>query len=899
MASVAVSFLALLHATNGSLLGIDLGHQFFKVALVKPGTPFEIVTNVHTKRKTQSIVGFDNGERLFGGDAKTLSGRRPHLVFDGVRRLLGRGMDHPAVATMEKRYVGYGVQGDDERKTIRMSYEANGNKTTFSAEEVAAMTLMHGRANAEAFANEKDIKDVVLTVPSFYTQAERQAYLDAAKVAGFKVLSLIEENTAAALQYGLDRIFTEEKEHTMLVFNMGSASTQVSVFEYGHYTDKKNKTFGQFTAIGKGWDENLGGEDWEMLLVERMADEFDEQRKKKGEIRKILRPMARMKQTAEKVKKVLSANQKFPITIQSLHEDKDFRSMVTREEFETMAKGLFERVLTPVKDALTMANLTAAEIDQVEIIGGGVRVPKIQAMLKEFFDVKELGVHLNGDEAVVLGAAFRAANISKAFRVGRVGRSVGMVDVTPFPMGVRLKNAPKEEAEEAAEAEEKEWNKRVQLFKRKSQIGKRRLIKFQHDKDITCAMQYDPHSQFPDHASADLGGYHITGIEAFANGPLKHLGKPKVILSFFLDDNGILKLQKAEATLEEMVMPEPEPEKKEEEGEEKKEEAAEEKKEEATGEKKEEAAEEKKEGEEKKEDKDAKEGDVASNETETEEAPKPKKKVHRRVLSFKFIQPSSEKSVASMSKTDFESSRATIRALDEADAERKLRDGLKNDLESYVFSTRSKIREAEEEVSKVSTEEEREKIMEDLEGIEDWLYEDGEEGGANAPVDAYKQKRKKMDDRVNAIFFRLAELEARPKAIEAARAILEAAKTKVEEWKTARPQITEEDIKTTTLMVDEIAKWLEEKETKQAELDTTADPVFSSLDVKKQIRPLSRLVARMLSKKLPKPAAPNATEANATATATDEEQKENADADESEDADKEKKDDDEEQSTEL
>lgn len=248
-----------------------------------------------------------------------------------------------------------------------------------------------------------------------------------------------------------------------------------------------------------------------------------------------------------------------------------------------------------------------------------------------------------------------------------------------------------------------------------------------------------------------------------------------------------------------------------------------------------------------------------------------------------------------MSTADFEKSRATIRALDEADAERKLRDGLKNELESYVFSTRSKIREAEEEVAKVSTEEEREKIMEDLEGIEDWLYEDGEEGGANAPVDAYKQKRKKMDDRVNAIFFRLAELEARPKAIEAARAILEAAKTKVEEWKTVRPQITEEDIKTTTLMVDEIAKWLEEKEAKQAELDSTADPAFSSLDVKKQIRPLSRLVSRMLSKKLPMPVAPNATEGNATTT--DEEPK--VDADGSEDVDKEKKDEEKEQSTEL
>ena len=206
LASVAASFLAILQATNGSLLGIDLGHQFFKVALVKPGTPFEIVTNVHTKRKTESLVGFDNGERLFGGDARTLAGRRPHLVFDGIRRLLGRGIDHPAVATLEKRYVGFGVESDEKRNTIRMSYTANGNKTSFSVEEVAAMTLIHGRANAEAFASEKDIKDVVLTVPSFYTQAERQAYLDAAEVAGFKVLSLIEENTAAALQYSVEYI---------------------------------------------------------------------------------------------------------------------------------------------------------------------------------------------------------------------------------------------------------------------------------------------------------------------------------------------------------------------------------------------------------------------------------------------------------------------------------------------------------------------------------------------------------------------------------------------------------------------------------------------------------------------------------------------------------------------
>ena len=622
---VAFSLTLYITITRASILGIDLGHKFFKVALVKPGTPFEIVTNVHTKRKTESLVGFDDGERRFGGDAKTLAGRRPHLVFDGLRRLLGRTMDHPAVVkTLGERYVGYGADAGEKRRTINLSFRNphNGNKSSFSVEEITAMALMHGRANAEDFATEKGIKDVVLTVPSFYTQTERQAYLDAAKVAGLKVLSLIEENTAAALQYGLDRIFKDkEKNHIMLVFNMGAASTQVSVFEFGHYSDKINKTYGQFTAIGKGWDETLGGEDWEMRLVEMMADQFNEQmnKRKKGkksednEIRKVLRPMARIKQTAEKVKKVLSANQKFPITIQSLYQDKDFKSMVTREEFEKMCEDLFARVLQPVTDALTMANLTVDEIDQVEIIGGGVRVPKIRVMLKEFFKVKELGVHLNGDEAVVLGAAFRAANISKAFRVGRVERSVGMVEVTTFPLGVRLKNAPKKKEEENepegeekeaadatmaettidAEAEggedgegkksEKDWSKRVQLFKRKSQLGKRRLIKFQHDKDIVCSMQYDPHAQFPDGSGKQLGGYHITGIEAFANGPLKHLGKPKIILSFYLNDNGILRLNKAEATLEEMVMPEPEEKKEEEKKEEEKKEEEEDDKKEPGG----------------------------------------------------------------------------------------------------------------------------------------------------------------------------------------------------------------------------------------------------------------------------------------------------------------------------
>merc|ERR1711871_1141964 len=270
----------------------------------------------------------------------------------------------------------------------------------------------------------------------------------------------------------------------------------------------------------------------------------------------------------------------------------------------------------------------------------------------------------------------------------------------------------KEEKADGSVEKEKVWSKKVQLFKPRTILEKKRMIKFQHDKDIVCSLQYEEHPKFPEHANQKLGGYHITGIEAFvAEANMKELGKPTVLLTFKLDGvDGILKLIKAEATLEEMIIPAPDP---------------------AVN----------------------KTGDETKNETEKNatgakevvEPPKPKKRVHRRTLKFVFIEPTGDAAVAALSSAELAASVAKLKALDDADAERKIRDGLKNDLETYVFSTRSKIREAEEEVSKVSTDEEREKIMEDLEAIEEWLYEDGEDGGANAPTDAYKQKMEKMD----------------------------------------------------------------------------------------------------------------------------------------------------------
>jgi len=322
--------------------------------------------------------------------------------------------------------------------------------------------------------------------------------------------------------------------------------------------------------------------------VEFMADAFNQMKIRKGkkDVRDTPRSMAKLRKSAEKVKKVLSANKQYPITVESLCDDMDFRgTVITRDEFEEMAKDLFDRALTPVEQALDMANITIDQINQVEIIGGGVRIPKVQELLADFFkldSVSDLGVHLNGDEAMALGAAFRAANMSKAFRVGRAERSVGMIESSFFPIGLRLEELPVAEVEAAEEgvmgslakmvgmdssadssdtadagaAIAKKWSKRVSLFSRKSELLKKKKIKLTHDRDFTVTLKYDSHSKAPMDASIDavFREFNITGLEKFANGEKKLLGTPTVELVFQLDSDGIPQITKAEAKLEEIVI---------------------------------------------------------------------------------------------------------------------------------------------------------------------------------------------------------------------------------------------------------------------------------------------------------------------------------------------------------
>merc|ERR1719471_2529763 len=301
-----------------------------------------------------------------------------------------------------------------------------GEDKSFAVEEVVAMYLKQAQSSAMAYLDSSSlIRDCVITVPDFWTTKERSALLNAADLAGLNVLSLINENSAAALHYGVERNYEVNKTENFVIYNMGSTSTKVSIVKYDAFlksiTKRKNKTVGQVTVLSQAWDETLGGNAFDMVLVSQLkiAAESD----MSTDFTDNFRAMGRLREAAKKAKFKLSANRETTVRITSLYDDMDFKHKVTREDFWKSSESLFNRVLAPVEIALERAGLEKEDLEGIVLMGGGSRVPKIQELLVEFLD-KPLKRDLNTDEAAALGAAFRAANESTTFRV----RQIGFVD---------------------------------------------------------------------------------------------------------------------------------------------------------------------------------------------------------------------------------------------------------------------------------------------------------------------------------------------------------------------------------------------------------------------------------------------------------------------------------------
>jgi molecular chaperone DnaK len=395
----------------GKVIGIDLGTTNSCVAVMDGKTP-KVIENAEGMRTTPSIVAFsDDGERLVGQPAKRQAVTNPERTFFAVKRLVGRRYDDPMVEK-DKKLVPY--------KIVKASngdawVEADGK--TYSPSQVSAFILQKMKETAEAHLGQK-VDQAVITVPAYFNDAQRQATKDAGKIAGLEVLRIINEPTAAALAYGLDK----SKAGTIAVYDLGGGTFDVSILEIGD---------GVFEVKSTNGDTFLGGEDFDMRLVSYLADEF--QKEQGINLRNDKLALQRLKEAAEKAKIELSSTTQTEINLPFITADqtgpKHLTMKLTRSKFEALVDDLVQKTIEPCRKALKDAGLTAAEIGEVVLVGGMTRMPKVQEVVKQLFG-KEPHKGVNPDEVVAIGAAIQAGVLQ-----GDV-KDVLLLDVTPLSLGI-------------------------------------------------------------------------------------------------------------------------------------------------------------------------------------------------------------------------------------------------------------------------------------------------------------------------------------------------------------------------------------------------------------------------------------------------------------------------------
>ena len=343
---------------DASILGIDFGTQYMKIAIVRPGSPFEIVTDLSSKRKTPSAIAFDDSTRHYGYDALNLGARKPRNVFQRMNRMLGQGPESDFAKEFEELKFPY-VFKLNERNTWSVEFPKGtgfDDIDVLSAEEINAMILDYARKLGEMFDNDQKIVDCVVTVPTYFTQHERQAVLDAASLIGLNVLSIIEEPTAAALQYTVNKEFVN-KTHRVMFYDMGAGSVQVSVAEFHTVIDKKTKLPKRyFNILGKAWDESLGGVHLSAILADKFAKDFYTQHGL--DVTGNMKAEYRLRALGEKLKEMLSVNDKLPVNEGTLFEERDLSTVATKSFIDENSVSLAERLVAPALKALNEAGLS-------------------------------------------------------------------------------------------------------------------------------------------------------------------------------------------------------------------------------------------------------------------------------------------------------------------------------------------------------------------------------------------------------------------------------------------------------------------------------------------------------------------------------------------------------------
>ncbi|KAK4983955.1 lumenal Hsp70 protein [Elasticomyces elasticus] len=437
-----------------AVLGIDLGTEYIKAALVKPGIPLEIVLTKDSKRKEASALAFKPSgntpptlgsfpERLYGGDALALAARFPNDVYPNLKPLLGSlGSGDAAMQEYARRHPGLQIQAVEAVGTIMFkSSSFSAEEVPWSVEELLAMELKNIRGNAEALAGKgSKVTDAVITIPAFYTADERRAVERAAELAGLNVMGLISDGLAVGVDYAKSREFPlvtkgERPEYHMM-FDMGAGSTTATILRFQGRSVKDvgrfNKTVQEVAVVGTGWDRTLGGDALNGVIVDHMVAEFVKKPGMKSSgltaetVKGHGRTAAKLWKEAERVRQVLSANSDARSSFEGLYGDFDFSTKLSRTEFEDLAAPFAQRLEGPFTRALEAAKLSLSDLDSIILHGGVIRTPFVQKQLEKLAGGSaKLRSNVNADESAVFGAAFKGAGLSPSFRVKEIRDSDG------------------------------------------------------------------------------------------------------------------------------------------------------------------------------------------------------------------------------------------------------------------------------------------------------------------------------------------------------------------------------------------------------------------------------------------------------------------------------------------